>query len=135
MPATWWTVASRCPPPEVLWLYFENSHHSVIFVVEDVAVEHPLPGIVVVADDDARRRVLGDVEHVFPGEIRLTHSVAIQHLKLKSVQMEGMVHPDDVGDLPDFRRPDARADIHPRHVHVLAVDHPRPQPDRAHSRH
>ena len=49
----------------------------MVFVVEDVAVEHPLPGIVVVADDDSRGRVLRDVQHVLPREIGLPHTVAI----------------------------------------------------------
>ena len=32
----------------------ENSHHAMVFVIEDVAVEHPLPGIIIVANDDPR---------------------------------------------------------------------------------
>jgi hypothetical protein len=38
----------------ILLFDFENSHHAVIFVIEDVTVEHPLPGIIVVANDDSR---------------------------------------------------------------------------------
>src|SRR4051812_48007723 len=58
----------RLPPPS---FHFQHSHHPVVFVIEDVTVEHPLPRIIVVTDDDARRRVLRDVEHVLPGEVRL----------------------------------------------------------------
>src|SRR5437870_11147281 len=85
-----------------LLLDFENSHHAVVFVIEDVAVEHPLPRIVVVAHDDSRRRMFRDVEHVLPGEIRLAHSVTVQHLELESMQVERVIHANDVLDLPDL---------------------------------
>src|SRR6266516_2294393 len=106
-----------------LALDFEDSHHAVVFMVQDVAMEHPLPWVIVVADDDARRRVLGHVQHVLPGEIRLTYAVTVEYLELEPVQVERVIHADDVLDLPDLSRADLRAHIYARHVHQLAIDH------------
>src|SRR5215208_2214450 len=111
---------------------FENSHHAVVFMVQDVAVEHPLSWIVVVANDDAGRRVLGDVQHVLPGTVRLGHAVAIEDLELKTVKMERVIHPNDILDLPDLSRANSSAHINPRHVHRLAIDQTLAEYDCAH---
>src|SRR3982751_4898083 len=103
-------------------------------MIEDVAVEHPLSGIVVVANDDSRSRVLRNVQHVLPGAVRLRHTVAIEYLELKTMQMEWMVHADDVLDLPDLRGADLGADVHAGHVHQLAVDHTLSEDYRTHCR-
>jgi len=65
---------------------FKNSHHAVVFMVQDVAVEHPLPWVVVVAHDDARARVLRDVQHVLPGDVWLPYSIAVD---IESFEVEG----------------------------------------------
>src|SRR6266404_7621501 len=103
-------------------------------MVEDVAVEHPLPWIIVITNDDSRGGVFGDVEHVLPRAVRLGNSIPIEHLKLEAVQMERVVHSDDVLDLPDLRCADLRADVNARHVHCLAVDHALAENDRPDSR-
>src|SRR5436305_7253822 len=129
-----WAVVSRLSRAELVLFDFEHSHHAVVFVIEDVAVEHPLPRIIVVAHDDSRRRMFRDVEHVLPGEIRLAHSVTVEHLELESMQVERVIHANDVLDLPDLGGADGGADVDAVHVHQLSVDHALAENDGAHRR-
>src|SRR5512140_2525462 len=96
-------MSSRSPPCW-WWSYLENAHHSVIFVIEDVAVEHPSSRKVIESHDDADPLMHTHVHNVHPAPIRLRHAVAIEYLELKSVQVERMIPRHHVFDLPDFRR-------------------------------
>src|SRR5207244_8292116 len=99
-------------------------HHSMILMVEDMAVEHPASWIVVVPHDETQRLVLRHVHDVRPGAKRFWNAVAIDHLELEAVKVEGMIHPYDVLDPPDLRRSQRPAFIDSMHVHRLAVDKP-----------
>src|SRR5215208_6616188 len=75
-------------PSSALRSDFENAHHSMILMVQDVAVEHPHAGIVVVAHDEAQSLMLGDIHDVLPGTKRFRDTVTVDHLELESVQMK-----------------------------------------------
>src|SRR5690606_18310577 len=96
---------------------FEHSHHPVILMIEDMAVEHPLPGIVVVADDEPDGLVLRNVDDVLPAPERLGNAVPVDDLELEAMQVKRMVHPDEVLHLPDLGGAERCLDIHPLHVH------------------
>src|SRR5580765_8999920 len=100
----------------------EHSHHSVILVIEDVAVEHPLAGEVVESHDEPDGLVPGNVDRVLPTRKGLGHAVPIENLKLESVQMEGVIHADEILDRPDFGGAQPGAFVHAGHVHRAAVD-------------
>src|SRR5437868_9686537 len=95
------TVESRLPPQKLFDL--QHSHHSMILVIKDMAVEHPQPWIVIVSNDEAHGLVLRHIHRVLPTSIFFRHSVSVQHLKLKSVQMKWMIHSNDILDQPDLR--------------------------------
>src|SRR5687767_568384 len=90
-------------------------------MIEDVAVKHPLPRIVGIPHDESRGLVLRYIHAVLPASIAYRHAVAIQQLELKSVQMEWMVHPHEILDLPDLGCSELRGYIHASHVHDAAV--------------
>src|SRR5687768_3858511 len=83
---------------------FEYSHHPMVLVVQDVTVKHPLSWIIVVPDDEARGLVPRHVDHILPAAIALGDTVPVEHLELKAVQVERVVHADEVLDLPDLGR-------------------------------
>ncbi|MEO6526953.1 MAG: hypothetical protein ABIP93_10040, partial [Gemmatimonadaceae bacterium] len=86
----------------------EHGHHPVILVIQNVAMEHPHPGVVVEPHDESRRFVLRNVDRILPSPACHRHAVSVEELEPKSVQMERMVHADDVLDLPDLRRAEPR---------------------------
>src|SRR5687767_8365716 len=89
-------------PPDLGLSNLEHTHHPVILVIEDVTVEHPLSRVVVVPDDEARRLMLRDVDDVLPATVLLGHAIAVEHLELVAVQMERVIHADEILDLPDL---------------------------------
>ena len=76
----------------------------------------------------------GTFTESFQAQERFRNAVAVEHLELKAVQVERVVHADDVFDLPDFRRVQPGADVHPVHVHQLVVDHALREHERARGR-
>src|SRR3569833_1563851 len=109
-------------PPCGWWPNFENAHHAVVFVIEDVTVEHPFSGKVIEPHDHADSLMLAHVHDILPAAIRFGYSVAIEYLELESMEVERVIHRHDVLDLPNFRGAEARPDIDAVHVHRLAVD-------------
>src|SRR5687768_2047676 len=90
-------------------------------MIEDVAVKHPLSRIVGIPHDESRGLVLRYVHAVFPASIAYRYTVAIQQLELKSVQVEWMVHPHEIFDLPNLGCSELRGHIHAIHVHHATV--------------
>src|SRR5690349_3488087 len=66
----------------------QYAHHPLVFVIQNVTVEHPLSGVSVEPHDDAHGLVRRHVDGVFPAAARRRHAVAVQHLKMKTVEME-----------------------------------------------
>jgi hypothetical protein len=104
-------IVRRVIPSSVLSFDFEDSHHALVFVIQDVTVKHPFSGEVVKSHDEAHRFMLGNVHRVLPAPIRLRNSIPIDDLELEAVQMERMIHADEVLDLPDLRGAKPGGDI------------------------
>ena len=68
--------------------HHERSHHAGLGVIEDVAVEHPHAGTIVVPDDEAHCAVDGDVDGVLPFE-RLAAPVGETTWKKKPCRWKG----------------------------------------------
>src|SRR6266567_1625800 len=114
------TVESRLPPQELFDL--QHSHHSMILMIKDMAVEHPQPWIVIVFNDEAHSLVLRHVHRVFPSPVFFRNSIFVEHLKLKSMQMKRVIHSNDIFDLPDLYSIERSVDVNPAHVHHFSVD-------------
>lgn len=71
----------------------------MILMIKDVAVKHPLSRMVVVADDESYGFALSHFDRILPASIALRYTSAVEHLELESVQMEWMIHPDQILDL------------------------------------
>src|SRR6185503_12620722 len=97
---------------------------ALVLVVQDVAVKHPLPREIVEAHDESHGFLPADVDHVLPARKRLRLSIALDDLELKSVHVEGMIHPDQILDLPYLRGTERGREIDAGKIEVPVVDHP-----------
>src|SRR5437016_10982098 len=86
---------------------FHHAHHAAFGMVEDVAMEHPHPGPVVVPHDESHGFVDWRVERVLPGKWAYGLTILVEYLKEKTVQVDRMRPLRVIRDRPDLRLSDA----------------------------
>ena len=85
---------------EMLSTDLDVGHHSEVFVVENVTVEHGLASEVLERDADGDRLAHGDVDGVAPSGIRSGATAAAEDLERPHVEVEGVIHHGVVRDGP-----------------------------------
>lgn len=63
------------------WLNIENSHHALVFMIEDVAVIHSAPDEILKADSNGDCFIAFESDCVFPSQQRLGLTVPFDDLK------------------------------------------------------
>ena len=82
------------------WLNIQNSHHALVFMIEDVAVVHSAPDEILKADSNGDRFIAFEGDGVFPSQQCLGLAVPFDDLKAVGMQMEGMIHAGFVDNAP-----------------------------------
>src|SRR6266850_426676 len=104
----------------------DDPHHALVFVLEDVAVIHAQTGKLL-THGDANGFTAGHIDRVLPGSIgRLRDAIFpfdFDHLELRAMDVEGMIHVGRVLDFPELDLPRSHLDINAGPVEGLAVDH------------
>src|SRR5690606_24916919 len=62
---------------------FENAHHPLILMIQDVAVKHPFAGMIVIPNDESHSLVARHVDRVLPAEERLRYAIPVDYLELE----------------------------------------------------
>src|SRR5689334_8837463 len=109
----------------------QHSHHSLVLMLEDVAMVHPFSRVVVEVNENSDRRMLRHVARVLPTPERLRNAVAVDDLKVESMKMKWMVHSHHVLNRPDLGLAQTGMNIDAMHVHLLPVDESLRHHDRA----
>src|SRR5690606_22628136 len=109
----------------------KDAHHALILMIENVAMKHPFASKIIESDDETCTAKCGEIHRVLPHGLRLRHAVSVEDLKLEAVQVEWMIHSDEVLNLPDFGGAQGGLLIDAAHVHRLPVDPALLQQDRA----
>src|SRR4051794_40249035 len=91
--------ADRLPPG------IDDAHHSLIFMVEYVAVIDGAAGEVLEGDAHLDVAAGGDVDHVLPGGLLELLAVLLDKLHRPDVEVDRVVHRGRVGDDPFLDRP------------------------------
>src|SRR5262249_16999643 len=85
-----------------------HTHEAAVSVVEDVTVEHPGAGPVVVPYDQLHRLLERHVDRVLPFERLDMVALVVEHLEEEAVEMKRMRPLRLVDDGPDLRLPGLR---------------------------
>src|SRR5678809_1552347 len=99
---------------------FDHSHEPAFRMIENMAVEHPGPWPIVVANDQAHGRLERHIDSIAPGQGAHGFTFLVEDLKEETMKMDGMRPLRLIGHGPDLRFTDRRFYGNKfRHRHVV----------------